>query len=539
MKKTLVPYLLVVILLSLFAAQVIYAIHAQSPVHDDTNWLTIAWYLTHFWTWQGDYHVLMHPPLTFYLHGLPLRLLEWWRQGSISAPPEGALAAQFPYPYSAILRYDTAFTIAKLGLLPTAILAGWFVYLWAARLYGASAGVFALILYAFNPFWLSYTPYLNTDITIAALMFIATYTFWRACQEPSARRRGVAGLMLGLALLTRVSGVLLFPLFFLLAILFWYAHAPAQRPARQPLIVGWLAVAGLALLVLEAGYLFDCQPVRAFRPEQEADLLYRLLKTIPIPFGAYINNIRLHQSFLFWMTRSYFFAGQVRTEFLWYYNLFSFVLQNPVPLLIFLAASFGGWKLAAKRAWRAELFLVIPVIFLLLYFSLFFPVIGLRFALPAFPFLYVLASRIVTWKLLQRTSARVVVGALLVWYVSSSLAARPHYLAYCNELIGGMSQCAQWFDVESGEGLKALGRYVQQQQLTDLKLAYAGKGIPAYYGIRATLLKEPTACQPTDGIIAVSVSNFQYAPACYRWLEAYQPVHQIGYSLLIYSIPRR
>ena len=276
-------YLIVFLLLALFVVQAGYYIGEKSPAHDDTNWLTVAWYITHYWTWQGDYHVLMHPPLSFYMHGIPLRLLEWWQQRSsiTPTPPEGTLAAQFPYPYSAILKYDTVFTIAKISMLPWMLLLGWYIYRWATQLYGMYAGLFALSLYVFNPFLIAYSTILSTDMTIVCFTFLATYYFWRFCQDPSYQRAFVSGITVGLALLARASGVLLFPIFCILGLILWLyrqysrKHSTALDGEVQTLacevlqkqtkvctpkriILSVIIILCIALFVLEAGFLSTC-----------------------------------------------------------------------------------------------------------------------------------------------------------------------------------------------------------------------------------------------------------------------------------------
>lgn len=538
---------IVLALFGLLIIQSLYVVSQTSPTFDEPNWMNIAWYLTHYWTWQGDYHVLMHPPLTFYLHGLPLRLLEW-RQGPASKPPpEGELAKIFPYPYSAILRYDTVFTIAKLSMLPLALFAGWGMYAWASRLYGKPAGIFALILYVFNPYVVAYATMMTTDMAAACFMFFATYQFWRFCQQPSIQRSILAGLILGLALLSKATAVLLIPLFLLLGG-GWLVATNSQNSWRTWPIKRIFLLIGLMIciagIVVDAGFLFDRQPVRAFHDAQKTDLLYQVFKEIPIPFGAYLNSIRLHQSFILSMTRRQFLAGQVSTSPWWYYHVMTFLLKNPIPLILFILAGFWGVVKRGAGFWRREYFLIIPALCVFLYFSFWFPLnVSSRFVLPAYPFLFVLAGRVLSLEIVNKSSVRTIMGVLLFWYVLSAATIAPHYLAYCNELIGGTANGYRWFADSSydwGQDLKSLGKFVQEHRIPAIKLAYFGKAIPEYYGIHSTPLTEPEGCQPTTGMIAISTTKLQGVyerdPGCFHWLQEYEPIEKIGYSLFIYSI---
>ena len=146
----------------------------------------------------------------------------------------------------------------------------------------------------------------------------------------------------------------------------------------------------LALIILEAGYLFDMQPVRTFHSKQSSDFIYRLFKDIPIPFGAFINGIRLQQSFFFWMVRKHFLAGQHSISPFWYYHLVTVLLKNPVALIVFFLLSVFSWKGKGKEFILREGFLVIPASFIFFYFSLLFPITqDSRFILAFYPFLFI------------------------------------------------------------------------------------------------------------------------------------------------------
>ena len=530
------------LLLAVFVLQAAYAVWDQAPTHDEPNWMTVAWYITHYWTWQGDYHVLMHPPLSFYLQGIPLRLAELWLRNTVKTPPEGPLAAQFPYPYSEVLSYDGVFTIAKLSMLPLAVLLGWYIYRWARQLYGVRAGLAALTLYVFNPYMLAYATILTADMTAACWIFIATYHFWQYCRQPSKWNLALTGVTLGLALLAKATAVLLLPVFGVLGASLYLFQ---RRGSARRWLIGLGLVIVIALFILEAGYLFDMQPVRSFRPEQSSDLLYQAFKTLPIPFGAFINGMRLQQSFFFWMTRQHFFAGHYADEPFWYYHFATLLLKNPVALTVLLLLSVFGGKFRRQNFIFRENFLILPALVVFLYFSFFFPITqDSRFVLPFYPFLCVFISRSVTFNLLKRTSVKIIGGVLLGWYILSTIAAAPHYLAYCNELIGGLENGYKWFastGFDSGQDLKGLGRYLQAHQIPVVKLAYHGRAIPEYYGVRYVPLLEPEGCQPTKGLIAIGTTRLmgvnEANHACYDWLKPYEPIDKIGYTMFIYFIP--
>lgn len=551
-----------ILLLMIFILQAIPVVLYQSPTFDEPNWVAIAWYLTHYWTWQADYHVLMHPPLFFYLHGLPLRLSEWWC-ASPATPPEGILAQNFPYPYSAYLNYQSVFSIARFAMLPLSVILGAVIYRWASKLYGKRAGIFAVGLYVCHPSMLAFSTVATPDMPSASMMFLTTYFFWKFCRIPLTRYLLLTGIMLGFALSMRASAVLLFPILFLCGGMVLLMkrrtrtddqspqhlaaavenNAAAATFAPRRMFIRFGICLGIALLILEASYLFDIQPVKSYHPSQSSDMLFRIFKDIPLPFGAYINGIRLHEAILLKTPRTHFFAGTY-SEHSWWYHLATFPLKNPLPFVLFLILSAFHWKGRLKRLIVRENFLIVPVLFLLLYFSVFFPLTDIsRYLLGIYPFLFVFASRIVTFPIFKQTSARIVAGVLIGWYVLSSLSVFPHYLSYCNELVGGAENGYTWFadsNYDWGQDLKGLGEYMRQNQIPTIKLAYFGTAIPEYYGINYTKLAEPDGCRPTTGLIAMSATTLQGVYAknqnCYDWLKQYEPIDKIGYSIFIYLI---
>jgi hypothetical protein len=82
---------------------------------------------------------------------------------------------------------------------------------------------------------------------------------------------------------------------------------------------------------------------------------------------------------------------------------------------------------------------------------------------------------------------------------------------------------------------------MQKHQIPFVKLAYHGKAIPEFYGVRHIPWVEPEGCQPTNGLIAISTTRLQGVNeenhSCYDWLKQYEPIDKIGYTFFIYNIP--
>lgn len=139
-----------------------------------------------------------------------------------------------------------------------------------------------------------------------------------------------------------------------------------------------------------------------------------------------------------------------------------------------------------------------------------------------------------------------------ILYLLSSLRIFPHYLAYFNEFIGGPKNGYRWLvdsNLDWGQDLKALKKYLKQRKVDEVILAYFGSASPEYYGIRYQYLPSIGAgksrgytisSQVHPELVAISATTLQ-GPyfsdhSLYHWLKEYRPVKRIGYSIFIYDI---
>jgi len=198
--------------------------------------------------------------------------------------------------------------------------------------------------------------------------------------------------------------------------------------------------------------------------------------------------------------------------------------------------------------------------------------IGLRHILPTLPFLYIILAgifqrwihkneklagqnffqqiKIIFSSLLKQWSKMGLVVILLLWYALSSLSVYPNSIAYFNELVGGPNNGYKYVvdsNLDWGQDLRALVRYIEINNIEKIKLDYFGGGNPAYYlGDRYEKLDAFNETQRT-GWIAVSatllqngrgeaVRGFNSSTTHYMWLNDYEPIEKIGYSIFVYHI---
>jgi Dolichyl-phosphate-mannose-protein mannosyltransferase len=468
--------------------------------------------------------------------------------------------------------------LGRLPTVALGLVLGGLVFGWARALFGFGGGALALLLYTCCPNVLAHSHLITTDVATALGMFGATYAFWRWRQRPGPGRLAVAAAVFGAAQLTKITALFLIPIFLLVALLEARRRRPGGLPAasdagreggagatagadatsrastsdadatsgagagasaaagadatsgavavagapRHRLAAAALALAAGALVALNLGFLGE----NTLAPLSSGLLLSRpfqalasvpVLRDLPLPVPQpYLTGIDMCLRDAHAGSRIYLHGRFSRHGFRDYFLVAS-LIKLPVGTLALLALALWLAASGRVRAPGAEAFLLVPPAFLLAYFSLAFEMqIGLRFLLPALPFLFVFAGRAAAWRPRAPAAAALPVGLLAAWIAASSLAAHPHYLSYFNELIGGPRNGYRWLS-DSNVDWAQDDRYVRQ--------VYARRG-PAPVWI------EPTG--PITGRVAVGVTQLV---TTHDWLrEHFRPSAVVRGSWAVFDV---
>lgn len=151
------------------------------------------------------------------------------------------------------------------------LLSGLTMYRFAGRLWGAGAGFVAGLLYAFAPYHLAniYVRAALAEFVAYALFPWVLYSFWDLIERGGRRRLALAGLSLGLTLLTHSVTLLIFPPFLIALLLYWLFlrwRQTRQIPWRRAfavllagLLAGGLATIFLLPVLAESPYIVQAQ----------------------------------------------------------------------------------------------------------------------------------------------------------------------------------------------------------------------------------------------------------------------------------------
>ncbi len=173
----------------------------------------------------------------------------------------------------------------------------------------------------------------------------------------------------------------------------------------------------------------------------------------------------------------------------------------------------------------------------------------LRYVLPAFPFLFIFASRTA----LLLNSRYLVLRALPVVCVAgtiiSSLSVYPHSLSYFNELSGGSINGWKHLDysnIDWGQDLIYVKEWVEQHpEAKPLHIHSTGYVTPEQMGIETQPLQMTTQTSPDGKSISYDFAPGWYIVGLTRLVDPHDPFHEllerepdgyIGYSMRIYHV---
>ncbi len=411
------------------------------------------------------------------------------------------------------------------------------VFLVGREMFGTGAGLTALALLIFDPNFLAIAPIVTTDVGFACLLFATIYTFYRYVKRPSLFRLALVGLAAGLALASKHSAPLLFPMLVLLAV-FEIARSGSRadlgkKTLRMAGALALTAVIAVAVLWGFYGFRYAARPDgTAINPgikewaahlenPRDAKTILALAQWKILPesylYGAIDTKITAE-------TDTSYLWGRVYPHGNWWYFPVVIAVKSTLPFLGLMGIAAATLATRRLKLSRDVVFLIVPSALYLATAMASNMNIGARHLLPMYPFLYLLGAGAL-WTLVRANRRWLwAVAALVVFQIITSLRSYPVYMAYANEVWGGPAATHKYLsdaNVDWGQQLKSVKRYLDQRGVKDCWFAYFPDGVvdPSYYGIPCkrlpttdTLwwLDEPTDLPAQiDGPVLISDSDLE------------------------------
>lgn len=594
--------ILVASLLLLYLVLAVSATTHESPTMDETLHLTLG-YL--YWTQPTDKLQPENGIFSQAWAALPLLF------DHLQAPPEkgdpwdfiGLWGVYYRFLYSSgndlgLMLLQGRTMIALLGVALGAL-----VYGWSRELFGIRGGLISLVLFVFCPITLAHGALITTDMAASLALFASTFFFWKLTHHVTWLNLAASILSVGMLVLTKMSSVLLVPIFVLILAARIVSRVPVQihlfvpqpitaSPSRLRLWVGIL-LAHLAVVIGLLWLAYDFTAVdwqqAAYRREilhsphftwwstigLKAALLQGLDEAHLLPH-SYVEGLSFCLQAM--ELRNSFLWGNYSDQGWWWFFPFVFLVKTPLStLLLFLSAMAAliCWRWLARgpirpvigAPHRPRLYDLMPLLILGDVYGVACITshlnLGQRHLLPLFPVLFVLAGANVFWLLGRNILPKAALVLLLFGTLAESWAARPYYLGFFNQLVGG-SRNGYLYLVDSsldwGQGLPDLKKWLDQNAPPEsgvpVYFSYFGAADPAYYDIRPQLLPSDLNIAPPQdfplhgGIYCVSATMLQlvyhpdhpllhkdprFARLC-AFLRQRPPDDEIGYAILIYRL---
>ncbi len=476
----------------------------------------------------------VNPPLTKMLAALPVLPLRPRVDYLEPFRPRPGVRQEWPFGERFMNqnreRYFDLFFVGRYPNVVVSVLGGWVVFLWSRQLFGPAAGVVGVGLWCFCPNVLAYAGLITPDIGAATATVSAYFAFWLWLRGPTWRRALLAGILLGVAQLTKFTLLVLYPVWVCLW-LAWRFDAGRQPPGAcsRPAFIQLAAAFLTSLVVLNLGY--GCQGTgkclgdldfasqdltaehlhRTPLPTREGEVpvwRYELVREnrfrgswlgrLPVPLPEqYVLGIDFQKRDFERPPFLSYLRGELRRGGWWYYYLYAMAVKlqaGTLALMGLAVVAACGWP-SMRRRWTWELQLLLPAAALLALVS---AQTGfnhhVRYVLPAWPLLFIWVSRVGKvfekgWQGGAFPRRLVAVGALLclAGNAAEAVIRYPHYLSYFNLPAGGPDNGARHLinsNLDWGQDLLFLRRWVEEHpEARPLGVAYFNFVDPSLAGL--------------------------------------------------------
>lgn len=497
------------------------------------------------------------PPLSRYIVAAPLLFMDvklpadrafWARED------RGEFSKEFLFKLNREKVADITFYSRLMNTL-VGLFGGLFLFFWVERRFDTVTAVLTSLFYFLLPETIAHSSLATTDIAAAVFIMCSVLVFWDFMEKPSLKTCLIAALFLGFSLLSKLSALLLCPLYLLMVVLaclkgFFSGNGRAGLRLAGLFIV--LAVA--AKLILWAGYGFETKPLlkgvlraeektvllgEAFRKltpvlgERLVGKLTASLGTVPVPLSSYavgVMGIFKHGG----EGSMVFFMGKWSEKGTPYYYLLALLVKTPMPaILSFFAGVLVLFRRADERA--VNIYILSMAALFIAAASASNLQLGIRYILPAMPLLLIVAGQGASAMVGSKGFKKAAGYALIFWSVAAAAGAFPDHLSYFNGLIGGSGNGYKYLrdsNVDWGQDLPALRDLMKKEGIDEVGIYYFGGADAEYYGIKSQPVTEAELAVPGKKVYAISA---QYLDAV-KWAKGLKPSARAGDSIFVYDM---
>ncbi len=508
-----------------------------------------------------------HPPLVKLVASVPLLLMKLKGPAPLCGYPNPSTnrdfvdARTFLYSNNA----ESILFSTRLFACLFTIFLGVLVFKSAHLMFGTGPALIALTIFAFEPNILAHGFLVTTDMGLACCLYGAVFAFNCYLEERSIAKLALTGILAGCTAAAKHSGVVIFPILLVIAIVDPAMHAPLTSEGSRSLfrlrlrmMFRALTCIGLiAYITVWAFYAFrfSARPASAALPlgvgftqesQRLAGRVFKFLLHIHFLPESYLLGLK-HVLAVVRGGGPVFLLGRAYPNGRWFYFPVVFLLKSTLGFLLLLMLGSVPLSLAKSRDKRALWIMIIPPLLFMAICLASNLDLGIRHILPIYPFLIVVAAAGV-WNIRKYRVARYIVASLIAIHVVSSLRSFPDYLPYSNEAFGGTKNTYKLLGASNadwGQSLWAINRYVQANEVGECWIAYMTTADPTYRPSSCRLL--PTAeswisrddmSEPrVHGTVLIGANELEWITdlSPYAQFRNIVPSQRIGGSVMVFQ----
>lgn len=558
-----------IIVLSLLFVQLVqglYVVHRESLTWDEDDHMFAGYMM-----WKnGDYGLNPeHPPLVKLLATLPVLQAPLWvppqqgREFKAEAYFDGRdwLARNDGASQHLVFRMRMA---AELLALALALI----VFFVTKKWFGDIAAVAALTLVVFDPNILAHSALVTTDIGVSLFFVASIYVFHRYVRKPSWKTLLLAGIVTGLLLATKHSGILIAPMFVALAAFEVYVAPRSERTRTSVrLAASLLAIALIGVVVLWSFYGFryaarpaglqlstSLQDYAAPLPHLQRSLVLFAAHLHLLPESYLMGLVDVKRMAAYYPT---FVLGNVYSHGVWWYFPVVILIKSTLGLLALLVFALLAIAQRELTQYRELFYTTVPALIYLAVAMASGMNIGVRHLLPMYALLMILAGAGVSGMLMKGRGWAVACLVFLAAHFLSSLLVFPNPMTYANEAWGGPSQTYRLLsdaNVDWAQQLYQVKNWQDAHSTEPCWFAYFARPFiaPSVYGIHChalpTLDTEAGGIEPVpshlEGTLLISAGDLS---GCewpsgdvnpYRFLQSQNPPKEsLDHAIFIFHGP--
>jgi len=483
-----------------------------------------------------------HPPLLKDLVAIPLLFLNLNFDTNQPFWSETADDAQWNagkyFLYGAGNNPDLIIFWSRIPIILLSLLLGFFIFKWTKEMAGTIAGIFALLLYAFDPNILGHNHFVTTDIGIAAFTVFSFYYFLRFIKEPTWKNVLIGGIFLGLMQLTKFSSVLAFPVFGLILIAYPLVKRACDKNGKETTkaylffeYLGKGLIAFLISLILVCVfYYFNTYDMPKEKLPEIINYYFPVERLNPMGSAASETLLAMNEypvlrpltDYVFGIVRVFqrvgggninYFMESVNLNGSPAYFPVVFLIKEPLPTLFFIvfAFFFAFLKItrttfkSAKHSFKRILESIAHYIrtsttelamFLFIFVYSASSIlgnlnIGFRHLMPIVPFIFILAAKNISEFIKNREKYKIksmlffITIILFLSLIVGTFSAYPYYMSYFNQIAGGPFNGYKYVtdsNADWGQDLNRLKIFLDEHpEIDKLRLNYFGMADANYY----------------------------------------------------------